>query len=54
LDYLSALPESQLYDLSFSIANAYNPLAPEVPVIKDQLKSHVGSLYHSIKEYPPC
>ena len=48
LDYLSALPESQLYDLSLSIADAYNPVAPEVPVIKDQLKSHVASLYHSI------
>ncbi|MBW2590925.1 MAG: hypothetical protein JRD71_09465, partial [Deltaproteobacteria bacterium] len=32
LDYLSALPESQLYDLSLSIADAYNPVAPEVPV----------------------
>jgi hypothetical protein len=48
LDYLSALPESQLYDLSLSIADAYNPVAPEVPIIKDQLKSHVDSLYHSI------
>jgi len=47
-DYLSALPESQLYDLSLSIADAYNPLAPEVPVVKDQLKSHVDLLYHSI------
>jgi len=54
LDYLSALPESQLYDLSFSIADAYNPVAPEVPVIKDQLKSHVASLYNAIKEHPPC
>ncbi|MBW2564150.1 MAG: hypothetical protein JRE29_08995, partial [Deltaproteobacteria bacterium] len=54
LDYLSALPESQLYDLSLSIADAYNPAAPEVPVIKDQLKSHVDSLYHSIKEHPLC
>jgi len=48
LDYLSALPESQIYDLSLSIADAYNPVAPEVPVITDQLKSHVASLYHSI------
>ncbi len=54
LDYLSALPESQLYDLSLSIADAYNPVSPEVPVIKDQLKSHVASLYNSIKEHPPC
>ncbi len=54
LDYLSALPESQLYDLSFSIADAYNPVASEVPVIKDQLKSHVACLYNSIKEHPPC
>jgi len=54
LDYLSALPESQLYDLSLSITDAYNPMAPEVPVIKDQLKSHVASLYNSIKEHPPC
>ena len=51
-DYLSALPRSQLYDLSLSIADAYNPLSPEVPVIKNHLKSHVDSLYHSIKEYP--
>jgi len=50
-DYLSALPESQLYDLSSSIANTYNPAAPEVPVIRDQLKSHVASLYHSIKAH---
>ncbi|MDY6793576.1 MAG: hypothetical protein SWH54_20110 [Thermodesulfobacteriota bacterium] len=49
LDYLSALPESQLYDLSLSIANAYNPAAPEVTVIKDRLKPHVANLYHSIK-----
>ncbi len=54
LDYLSALPESQLYDLSLSIADAYNPVAPEVPVIKGQLKSHVASLYNAIKEHPPC
>ena len=53
-DYLSALPESQLYDLSLSIADAYNPVAPEVPIIKDQLKSHVVSLYNAIKEHPPC
>lgn len=50
-DYLSALPESQLYDLCLSIADAYNPASPEVPVIKDQLKSHVASLYHAIKEH---
>jgi len=53
-DYLSALPESQLYDLSLSIAEAYNPSAPEVPVIKEQLKSHVARLYLSIKEHPLC
>jgi len=51
LDYLSALPESQLYDLSLSIADAYNPAAPEVPVIKDHLKSHIACLYNSIKEH---
>jgi len=47
-DYLSVLPEKQLYDLSFAIANRYNPRSPEVPVIKDQLKSHVAVLYNSI------
>ena len=47
-DYLSALSESQLYDLASSIANSYNPAAPEVPVIKGQLESHVALLYHSI------
>jgi hypothetical protein len=53
-DYLSALPESHLYELSLSIANAYNPASPEVPIIKDQLQSHVALLYHSIKEHPLC
>ncbi|MBT8350725.1 MAG: hypothetical protein KJO26_05775 [Deltaproteobacteria bacterium] len=47
-DYLSALPESQLYDLCLSIADAYNTASAEVPVIRDQLKSHVALLYHSI------
>ena len=48
LDYLSALPESQLYDLCLSIADTYNPVAPEITAIKDHLKPHVDSLYHSI------
>lgn len=46
--YLLSCSKADLFDLSQAMVNAYNPQAPEVPVIKHNLKSHVMTLYQSI------
>ncbi len=48
-DYLlSSCTEKDLYDLSLSIVNSYNPLAPEIPVIRDNIKKHAEVLFEAI------
>ena len=48
-DYLlSSCTEKDFYDLSLSIVNSYNPLAPEIPVIRDNIKKHAEVLFNAI------
>jgi len=47
--HLLSCSQADLFDLSQAMVNAYNPQAPEVPVIKRNLQSHVKILYNSIK-----
>lgn len=48
-DYLlSSCTEKDLYDLSLAIVNSYNPLAPEIPVIRKNIKKHAEILYNAI------
>ena len=48
-DYLlSSCTEKDLYDLSLAIVNSYNPLAPEIPVISDNIKKHAEVLFNAI------
>lgn len=45
-DYLlSSCTEKDFYDLSLAIVNSYNPLAPEIPVIRQNIKKHVKILF---------
>jgi len=48
LKYLALFTDTDLYDLSKDIINSYNPEAPEVPVIKQNLKRHIEVLHHTI------
>jgi len=45
---LSFWTESDLYELSSTMVNACNPKAPDLSVIKQNLKKHIQTLYHSI------
>ena len=48
-DYLlSSCTEKDLHDLSLSIVNSYNPLAPEIPVIRQNIKKHAEVLFEAI------
>ncbi|MBW2567990.1 MAG: hypothetical protein JRD93_00260 [Deltaproteobacteria bacterium] len=48
-DYLlSSCTEKDFYDLSSAIINSYNPAAPEIPVIKQNIKKHAEVLYKAI------
>jgi hypothetical protein len=47
--HLLSCSRADLLDLSQAMVNAYNPQAPEVPVIKRNLQSHVKILYNAIK-----
>ncbi|HUV51195.1 MAG TPA: hypothetical protein VMW78_09280 [Anaerolineae bacterium] len=48
-DYLlSSCTEKDLYDLSLAVINSYNPLAPEIPVIKQNIKKHSEVLFDAI------
>lgn len=49
--HLLSCSQADLFDLSQAIVNAYNPKAPEVPVIKHNLQSHVMILYKSINNW---
>jgi len=46
--YLSRCTESDLYDLSQSIVDQYNPRAPEIAVVKENLKAHAAVLSTAI------
>jgi hypothetical protein len=48
--HLLSCSEADLFDLSQAIVNAYNPQAPEIPVIKQNLHSHILILYKSITQ----
>ena len=48
-DYLlSSCTEKDFHDLSLSIVNSYNPLAPEIPVIRDNIRKHAEVLFNAI------
>lgn len=48
-DYLlSSCTEKDLYDLSLAIVNSYNPLAPEIPVIRQNIKKHAEILFDAV------
>jgi hypothetical protein len=48
-DYLlSSCTEKDFYDLSLAIVNSYNPLAPEIPVIRQNIKKHAEVLFNDI------
>jgi len=48
-DYLlSSCTEKDFYDLSLAIVNSYNPLAPEIPVIRQNIKKHAEVLFNAI------
>jgi len=45
---LSSCTEKDLYDLSLAIVNSYNPSAPEIPVMRKNIKKHAEILYNAI------
>ncbi len=47
--HLLSCSESDVFDLSKGIVDAYNPLAPEVPIIKQNLETHVEVLCNAIQ-----
>lgn len=49
--YLRSVTEKDLNELSNAIVNSYNPKAPDIPVIKRNLKEHVMLLYEAMSEF---
>ena len=49
INYISCFSKTDLLELSNSIVNTYNPIAPELSVIKQNLKNHVDILFSTIK-----
>ena len=48
-DYLlSSCTDEDFYDLSLAIVNSYNPLAPEIPVIRQNIKKHAEVLFDAV------
>ncbi len=47
-NYLSSCTLTDLSDLFSNIVDTYNPAAPELPVIKQNLEQHTGLIYRSI------
>ncbi len=48
-DYLlSSCTEKDFYDLSSAIVNSYNPLAPEIPVIRQNIQKHAEVLFNAL------
>jgi hypothetical protein len=52
INYISCFTKTDLLELCNSIVNTYNPMAPELSVIRQNLKNHVDLLYNTIKVYP--
>jgi len=48
--YLLSCTKSDLNDLSTALLNTYNPLAPELPVIKLNMDKHIKIIYDSIRQ----
>jgi hypothetical protein len=44
--YLSACAKEDLLDLSQAMVNRFNPKMPELPLIKQNIREHVETLYH--------
>jgi len=49
--YLSACTHEDLLDLNFAMVRAYHPMAPEVPIIRQNLKQHVTDLYRAMEPF---
>ena len=49
INYISCFTKTDLLELCNSIVNTYNPMAPDIPVIRQNLTDHVDLLYNSIK-----
>ena len=49
--HLSACTHADLLDLNAAMVQAYHPMAPEVPVIKQHLEQHVDDLYRAIEQF---
>ena len=50
INYISCFTKTDLLELCNSIVNTYNPMAPDLPVIKQNLTDHVDLLYNSINK----
>jgi len=50
INYISCFTKTDLLELCNSIVNTYNPMAPDIPVIKQNLTDHVDLLYNSINK----
>lgn len=50
INYISCFSKTDLLELCNSIVNTYNPLAPELCVIRQNLKNHVDLLYDGLKK----
>jgi len=49
INYISCFSKTDLLELCNSIVNTYNPMAPELSVIRQNLKNHVDILFSTIK-----
>ncbi|MBW2239453.1 MAG: hypothetical protein JRF39_10540 [Deltaproteobacteria bacterium] len=49
--HLSVCTHEDLRDLNAAMLQAYHPMAPEVPVIRQYLKQHVDDLYRAIEQF---
>jgi len=45
--YLSVCSQEDLFELTAAVANEFNPRSAETPIVKQNLKEHVDSLYWS-------
>ena len=50
INYISCFTKTDLLELCNSIVNTYNPMAPDIPVIRQNLTAHVDLLYNSINK----
>ncbi len=49
INYISCFSKTDLLELCNSIVNTYNPMAPDISVIRQNLKNHVDILFSIIK-----